>query len=195
MRGDVGREKTKEQAGEERGGNGKNKNSKVQRNSREVEQISGAGGEESIGAPNGESDAEAAADQGEQQTFHEQLAGDAPAAGADGGSNGHLALATGSTGEEQAGDIGTGDEEDKRDGAKENQQGGAQRAGNLIAERHDVDAPVALGIRIFVLKLGGDGGHLGLRLRIGGAGFHTRDNRYKPAHVFVIAPRLGKNKR
>src|SRR6266478_876431 len=157
MRGDVGREKTKEQAGEERGGYGKSKNAKIQRNGREVEQISGAGGEERVGAPNGESDAEASTNQSEEQTFHEQLAGDAPAAGADGGSNGHLAFATGSAGEEEAGNIGAGDEEDKRDSAKENQQGGAQLAGNLIAERHDVDAPVALGIRIFVLKLGGDG--------------------------------------
>src|SRR5258705_1611739 len=111
MRGDVGREKTKEQAGEERGGYGKSKNAKIQRDGREVEQISGAGGEERVGAPNGESDAEASTNQREEQTFHEQLAGDAPAAGADGGSNGQLALATRSPGEGQAGGIGASDDQ------------------------------------------------------------------------------------
>src|SRR5258707_14720993 len=113
MRGDVGREKTKEQAGEERGGYGKSKNAKIQRNGREVEQISGAGGEERVGAPNGESDAEASTNQREEQTFHEQLAGDAPAAGADGGSDGPLGFATGKAGGGKGGENWASDEEGK----------------------------------------------------------------------------------
>src|SRR5437667_4985340 len=139
---DVGRQKAKEQTGEKRCGEGKGKNVEIHRNETQVEEIPGASCQKSVGAPNGERHADPAPDQSEEQAFHQQLACDSPTTRADGSANGHLAFATGGAGEKQAGNVCAGNQQDESDRAEQNQQSGTQIAGNLLAQRHDVDDPV-----------------------------------------------------
>src|SRR6266436_876043 len=122
MRGYVGGKKAEEQARQQGGGNGKSQESQIDRNGREVEKIMRAGGEKGIGAKHGERDADSPANHGKQQTFHQQLTRDAPAAGADSRSNGHLAFSAGRAGEKQAGNVGAGNQQDERYRTEQDQQ-------------------------------------------------------------------------
>ena len=78
--------------------------------------------DEETGSPEGEEQAECAADEGEQQGLGEDLADDAGAAGAEGEAGGELALAGGGFGEEEVGEVGAGDEKDEDDYSHEDVQ-------------------------------------------------------------------------
>ena len=118
---------------------------------------------------------------------------DAPAACADGRSNGHLTFAAGRAGEKQAGNIRAGDQEDESYGAEQDQQNRTEFAGNLLAQRHDVDSPVSVKIGILVFELGGDGIHLGLRLGIVGTRFEARGHGKEAANLLAIVKGLRKH--
>src|ERR1700674_313384 len=115
---DVGRQKAEEQSGEKRCGGGKGKNTEIHRYRMEVEEICGAGGQKSVGAPNAECDADPSADQREKQAFHQQLARDAPAGRTNGRADCHLAFATRRAGQEQAGDICAGNQQNESNRAE-----------------------------------------------------------------------------
>src|SRR6266849_4085203 len=122
MRRNIGRKETKEQARQQGGGSGKRQEAQVDGDRREVEKILRARGEKGIRAKHGKRDADSSANNGKQQTFHQQLTRDAPAAGADGGSNGHFAFAAGGAGEKQAGNIGAGNQQHESYGAEQDQE-------------------------------------------------------------------------
>ena len=79
-------------------------------------------------------------------------------------------------------------------GNQKNQQSETQVAGNLLAQRHDVDTPVPVGIRVFLLQLGADSVHLGLCLRITSPGIEPGGHGHKTAHLFAVVERLREDK-
>src|SRR5258708_23317788 len=114
MRGYVGGKKAEEQARQQGGGDGKRQESQIDRNGGEVEKIMRARSEKGVRTQNGECDTNSSANDSEQQALHQQLTRDAPAACADGGSNGHLTPAGGRAGQKQAGEIRAGHQQDAR---------------------------------------------------------------------------------
>ena len=77
----------------------------------------GDGGGEQVGGPPGEQESERAAGRGEQYGFDEKLAHQAAASGAQCQAEGDLLLTAAGAAEEQVGDVGAGDEQQKGDGA------------------------------------------------------------------------------
>src|SRR3954471_22597906 len=68
-------------------------------------------------------------DDAEHAHLEEKLPNDAPAAGAEGGADGELALATECAGENDVGDVRAREEENETRGAEEDPEGRRERAG------------------------------------------------------------------
>src|SRR5580700_2574773 len=78
----------------------------------------GGGEIEPADAEYGEAKTGEAAKDAEEDAFDEELADDAPAGSAEGGADGHLALAGDGAAEHHVGDVGAGDEEHEADGGE-----------------------------------------------------------------------------
>ena len=71
-------------------------------------------------SPEGQQHAQHTASRRQQQAFTEELPDQAQAAGAQGGAQGDLFLPSGGPGQEEIGDIGAGDQQDKGDRSHQN---------------------------------------------------------------------------
>src|SRR5271163_3544227 len=100
-------------------------------------QAGGADGEQGANAGVAEDEAEDAADEGQDDAFGQQLTDDACAARAHGGANGEFTLAAAGADKEKVGDVGTGDEENEADGAKEDEEGVTSLGDDGVAQRLD----------------------------------------------------------
>ncbi len=117
---------------------------------------------------------------GEEQRFHQQLAHDAPAARAERQADGDFGATIRPAGDEQAGDVGAGDEQHEAHGERQHQQEAGHRADRvgrdaegLLAGYGDAARLVTdVGplLRVRLAKGGRDGRELRLRLLRGGVG-------------------------
>ena len=115
-------------------------------------------------AEGGEAKAEKAAGGAEEEAFNEQLAHHAPAGGAEGGTDGHLALAIEGAAQHHVGDIGAGNEQHKADGAEHEQEDEADATAiEPLLEGEHADADVLV-LGVLAREAGGDAVELGLRL-------------------------------
>src|SRR5262249_29390305 len=80
---------------------------------------------EDVDTPAREGQAEQAAEERKQYALREKQPRNAPATGAESGAQSHFLVALPSAREQEIGDVGAGDKQDEGDGAKENQQRGA----------------------------------------------------------------------
>ena len=121
-------------------------------------------GEKQADAPLRDDEPESGADEGEQQTFGQELRGKIGTRGAEGRAYGKFLAARDGTREEQVGDVGAGDEEYEADGTEQNEEQGTNFTNDAIAERshHDRDGVVLFWIG--VRKLRGNANHLGFGL-------------------------------
>jgi hypothetical protein len=106
-------------------------------------------GNETLKSAPGREGAENGAAHSEEETFHEKLADDAPAAGAEGGAYGEFFFAGGGAGKEQVGNVATPDEEKESDGSEDDVESGAELADDEVGQRFNVNAEflgVVLGI-------------------------------------------------
>src|SRR5205807_5237553 len=74
------------------------------------------------------------------------------------------------------GNIGASDQKDKANGAKQDEQSGADISNRLAVQRHNRSAPPGIHRGILLLKALRNGGHLGLRLSYGHSGFQARNH-------------------
>ena len=105
--------------------------------------------------------------------FGEELADDAGAAGAHGGTDGEFALAAGGADEEEVGDVGAGDEQDEADGAEEHIERGACAGDDGVAQRLHAEAGFGIGERPAATELTVGELHLGVGLCKGDAGLEA----------------------
>jgi len=132
----------------------------------------------------GDGDTTEAADNGDGNAFGEHLPDEAAAAGAEGAAQSNLARPLGTAGEEQVGDVGTGDQQHEPDGTEQQ----VQRLGHLphgrLPQRHQrhgaqgtVGTEVTVGILVGALR--GEGIDLLLgdvnRRAVGKAAGHRHD--------------------
>ena len=143
---------------------GEREHAAVDRDLAQARQVVGGDGEQSVEREAREEQAESAADQREHQALGQELAQEAGAAGADRGAQRHLALARRGAGEQQARDVGAGDQQHEGDRAEQHHDRGPDRADHVIAVGDDVDAEALL-VGIALLDRGVDAAELGLRLR------------------------------
>src|SRR5271170_5375449 len=111
------------------------------------------------------SNAKDGARRGDDDGFDQQLADDAPTTGADRAADGELMLARATTGQQQDGAVGAGDDEQEHNACEKKRQGAA----GILLERHDDrlqgEMPViGKAIRMLLRKLA----HDGLKRSVGG---------------------------
>jgi hypothetical protein len=83
-------------------------------------------------------------------------------------------LPHGSAGQQQIGNVDAGDEQHEADRAGEDEQRGARAGHQVVLQRLELDAPIAI-IGILRGEVAGDDVHLRLRLLDRNAGFEPRD--------------------
>ena len=136
----------------------------------------------------GEQQTECAAGEREHQTLRQQLPGDASAARPHCHADSDLAPPRGAAREQQIGDVGTGHQQEKADGAHQHFEGLLDRSRQLLAQRKNRRPPAAIENRIGLLKAIAESIHLGAHLRNGDAGPYG-GNHYEEAAV--IDARVG----
>jgi hypothetical protein len=105
----------------------------------------GLTGEQRAHAHIAEDEAEDAAGDGEDDAFGEELADDAGAAGAHGGTDGEFTLAAGGPDEQEIGDVGAGDEQDEADGSEQDKERGARVGDDGVAQGLDAESGFGIG--------------------------------------------------
>ena len=100
----------------------------------DARKIAGADGQQEWYAPGSEDQPENSADSGKKNAFGEQLADQMAAAGANGGTDGDFALASGGAREQEIGDVGTGDEQNEAHSPHQNQQSESNIANQRVAQ-------------------------------------------------------------
>ena len=141
--------------------------------------------DEGADADDGERDADARAEKRQQPRLDENLARQAPPAGAERGAHRVLAGSRDRSAERQAGDVAAGNEQDAGNGAEDREQHRPRRADDLVDERRHRRPPAGVGIRKA----------LGLQLRQPvelGVRLLRRDRRGEPADGVERALRAGK---
>ncbi len=112
----------------------------------------------------------------EQQAFHEKLANQAPAARADGGTDGDLFLPHGGLRQQQVGHVSAGDEQQHSDRAHDDEQQHAKLAHHSIGQGlHDNGELLRVLVRIRFRQAVRDNVEIGLRLIHGDAGLQMPD--------------------
>jgi hypothetical protein len=124
----------------------------------------------------GDSESEKGAKEGEEENFGEELGDDGAARGSEGKTDGDFVLAVGGAGEQESGNVGTGDEQEEGDGSVEEPEGVADVGDDGFFEGRALDLEVSVGFGELFAKLGLDGGEVGLSLGKGNAGFHAADD-------------------
>jgi hypothetical protein len=127
-------------------------------------------------APDGEKQAERAANAGEQQAFGQQLAKNAQATGAERGANREFAGTDHGAGEQQISHVGASDEQQEADGCKKNDKQRLHVADDVFFQRQNGDAFVLVGFRIFLREMLRDRIHIGLSLRERNTGLEASDD-------------------
>ena len=121
----------------------------------------------------------------EEQVFCEELANDARAGGAESGTDGEFAEASGAAHERKVGDIGAGDEEKKTDGGEQHPKRTPNDFGGIFQHGNDVGAPVSVEVGASLRGEVGDAKHVLLSLGDGDAGFEA-GNDCEVASTFPI---------
>ena len=112
-------------------------------------------------AEGGEAETGEAAEDAEQDAFDEELADDAPAGSAEGGADGHLALAGDGAAEHHVGDVGAGDEEHEADGGEHEDENHFDVAAVVaLVEGHDERDGALVGVGVLGGEAMGDAGEL-----------------------------------
>ena len=145
-----------EERGQERHTGGEGGDARVEADLGEARKVRRAVGAQQIDTPEGDPDGGRAGEGREQQVLGEELAEDPAAAGADGGSDGELALAGAVAGEEEVGDVHAGDQDDEADRAEEDPQHRPDAADDPVLHGHEVQAPALVGVRELGAEAGGD---------------------------------------
>ncbi len=148
---------------------------------------------EELDSAAGEHKAEDGAQDGEQQHFTEQLCDDGTPRCAEREADGELALAVGSAGEQQRGDIDAGNEQQEDDGAIEKPERGADVADDDGFERLDVDGEVAIGFGKLRAELVLDGGEIGKGLLLRHAGPQAADDVVPGGGAVLCDRRVGRS--
>src|SRR5262245_24787275 len=104
------------------------------------------------------------AEQRQQQAFDQKLPNQTATPGAYCGANRQFTLSSRRLRQQQVGDVRAGDQQDERDGREDQQNYGAQIAGEVMAHRRQLNAGVLVGRRIQLPMPLGDGLHLPARL-------------------------------
>ena len=116
----------------------------------------------------GERDSERPSQEGEGQALDQELAGDAGAAGPEGGPHRDLLLAGERPGQKEVGHVRARDEEDECHGAREHQEGEAHVAHHLLEKGHDAEGePSVRRVHVGVVAAQASGDRVHLRLRLG----------------------------
>ena len=108
--------------------------------------------EEGIGAK----DTERGAGDGERNRLDKRLPHQPRARGAEGGADGEFGLTSGSTREQQVGEIHAANQEEHADRGEQQPYRRTHRFGDVPKERLDVDAQIAVRLGIFAREIGGD---------------------------------------
>ena len=122
MRRDVGGQNAEEQTGEKSGGDCKGKNAEIQRDGTEVEEIRGAAGKKSVGAPKSEQDSQRSAQPREQYAFREKLPNDARVTSAHRCANSKLARAAHRARQQKIGNVRASNQQQETHGRKKRDQ-------------------------------------------------------------------------
>ena len=170
-----GRKEAEEQPGRDGEPQGEGEHPKVQADALGARQGGGVQGDELARSPVGKEETQGTAQEREEDALGQQLADEAPAAGAQGGADRDLPTAGGQPDEEEVGDVQAGDQEDRGNHPEEDHEGGADLLDEHLLEWQDLDPPTRV-VRVLLLQAGGDTAHLGLR----GA---DRDPRAQPRHA------------
>ena len=158
------------EAGQKRQSEGESEGHAVDSDLARPRQAGGDRGHREVGAPERQEHPPEAAGEGEGQSVGQHLAHQPPAAGAERGADGELALPGRGPGEQKVGDVGTGDQEDEGDRPQEHEEGGADTPGHDIVERFDLHAVAGVLPRVLLGQAGGDRHHLRPGAGGGGAG-------------------------
>ena len=99
-----------EEAGDDGDAEGEGENGAVDLDFLQTGDVAGVDGSYDVESPLGDEETGGAAHDGEEKALGEQLADDAQAAGAQGGTDGDFFFARGGAGEQEVGDVGAGDQ-------------------------------------------------------------------------------------
>ena len=97
--------------------------------------------DEHVAQPEGEEQSQGAADQDDDRVLGDELPHQPGAAGAEGLTNGHLALARRGSRQQEAGDVGAGDRHDQRHRRHQQPQDLSRRSDQIFLERNDARRP------------------------------------------------------
>ena len=139
---DCGKE-AKDKARENRDGEREAKHGAVELDFIESREIVRAERTDCVQPPIGKQESERAAHEGQQQVLGDQLADQAHFSGAQGGANSDLPFSHRGAGEKQVGDVGAGNQEDKRDCPQQHEERWTNVPNELLFQRDEVDAPSA----------------------------------------------------
>ncbi len=130
-------------------------------------------------------DPEGSSHDGEQKAFREQLGEDGSWCGAERSANRQLLLPRHASCQQKICNVDAGDEQDEDDSAeKEPERGGTVAGNDVIPERIDCGSPAFVALGIILGDVGGDRGHVCLRLLNGNSRFETA-NHQQPVKVVI----------
>ena len=113
--------------------------------------------------PEGDEQADDAAQGGQHDAFRQHLMQQAAAVGAQGGAQRHFALPGRGASQRHVGDVGAGDQHDETDGPEQHPQRRAHVTDDVVEEGHDGDAVALVGAWVFFLQVRRDLVHVAAR--------------------------------
>ena len=141
-----------------------------------------------MAAEQGDEESAGGTDDGKEQSFGEELAKQAGAAGADGEAEGHFVAAAEGADKKEIGDVGAGDEEDEGDDDDHDLEGGEQSARVVerrLPEGPEAQAAATIGGGVVGCEARGDGGNFLLGLGAGDSGLEAHIG-FSPARAAVF---------
>ncbi len=172
-RGVNGGNQAEDDSGEQRNEKGEGEDASVDVRGGETRKIIWLEPEQKLDTPTAEQQSGGATEKRKQQAFGEHLTDQTESSGTHAGTNYDCAAARGRAGQQQAGEIHAGNQQDQTYGGKQKQKSRTGVADDALAQRNEAADAAGVMFRILLTKGGVDSGDFGLGLGEADAGLEA----------------------